>query len=101
MYTSNVMSEGRKVWNRWESWEDPNEDPETTFDDLMIDELGNGFGAMFIPNNPVATAELQAANDRSFQKMADDAGITRKELEKQIEAQLLAEIEMIKKENNG
>lgn len=94
------MTKGRKVWNRWESWEDPNEDPETTFDDLMIDELGNGFGAMFIPNNPEATSELQASNDRSFQKIADDAGITRKELEKQITDQLLAEIELVKKENN-
>ena len=87
----------RHEWHRWESWEDPETDPETTFDDLMIDHLGNFFGSMNHPN-PSINNELQAAVDASERNAAARLGVSVKEFRELQVSQLLAEIELVKKE---
>jgi hypothetical protein len=87
----------RHQWHQWESWENPSEDPETTFDDLMIDHLGNFFGSMNHPN-PMINNSLQVALNNSKRTLAAGLGVTVEEFEQLQVQQLLTEIDLVKKE---
>lgn len=84
------MTAKRHVWKRWELWENPAEDPETTFDDLMIEHKGHGFGMMWCEDK-VQNQKLQDAIAQSRINCAKRLRITLeefKELEmKEIERQ--------------
>jgi len=75
-------------WKRWEAWEDPEVDLETTLDDLMIDHLGNFFGSMSVQNND-ENKELSECLKKSEVQAARILGISVSELNKQQERMIL------------
>jgi len=75
-------------WKRWEDWEDPEVDLETTLDDLMIDHLGNFFGSMSVQNAD-GNKKLGECIKRSEVQAAHLLGISVSELRKQQETMIL------------
>ena len=75
-------------WNRFDPEDDPDRDPEWTFDDLMIEHLGNHFGSMTCTESGENEC-LQLALDLSEHQVAASMGITVKEMRKREEAVMM------------
>lgn len=73
-----MMTARRHTWKRWEAWENPAEDPETTFDDLMIEHKGHGFGIMWCEDKE-ENKKLQDAIAQSRINCAKRLGLTEEE----------------------